>query len=98
MSFFRQQRPRGFHHNYIYVDMRREKFRKLENRVRRRRGEDMSDCGQDRMQRGVFTGSVSHLRRRNERRYSDRMSFPSVFMIVLILILIFIWKILLTAW
>lgn len=31
--FVRNRRPRGFHHNYIYVDVRREAMRDLERRA-----------------------------------------------------------------
>ncbi len=98
MSFFRQPRPRGFRHNFIYVDMHREEFREIENRVREKQHNVQKEGSRDHLLRGVFSGSASHLRRRNVRKQSGNFFLSSGLMIVLVLIMIVIWRILLTLW
>lgn len=96
MSFFKQQRPRGFRHNYMYVDMRRELFREMEERVRKKQCET-SDRGRNSDElRGSFSGSVSHLRNRSVRKQSGIFSLLFGLMVVFILILIIVCKVLLT--
>jgi hypothetical protein len=34
MSLFRQKRPRPFHHDWLYVDERRERLRQIEQQAR----------------------------------------------------------------
>lgn len=96
MSFFKQQRPRGFRHNYMYVDMRREQFREIEERVRKKQCKTSDrDRNGDEL-RGSFSGSVSHLRNRSARKQSVVFSLLSGLTVVFILILIIVWKVLLT--
>lgn len=38
MSLFRVNQPRGFHHNYIYYDPRKEKIQKIEENAKRELG------------------------------------------------------------
>lgn len=34
MSFFQQPKPRGFQHQYLYVDERKERLKALERRAK----------------------------------------------------------------
>ena len=34
MSLWKQPRPRGFHHEFIYVDERKQRLRKIEERAK----------------------------------------------------------------
>lgn len=66
MGMFTVGKPRGFHHNYIYYDPRKEKLQKIEENAKRELGmlppkeftpEDI---------RGKFVGATNHLKRRKE--------------------------------
>lgn len=63
---FNVNKPRGFHHNYIYYDPRKEKLQKIEENAKRELGilppkefspEDI---------RGKFVNATTHLKRRKE--------------------------------
>lgn len=66
MGMFSVNKPRGFHHNYIYYDPRKEKLQKIEENAKRELGilppkefspEDI---------RGKFVNATTHLKRRKE--------------------------------
>ena len=66
MSMFSVRKPRGFHHNYIYYDPRKEKLKEIDERAKRELGllppkeftpEDI---------RGKFVQATKHLKRRKE--------------------------------
>ena len=68
MGLFTVRKPRGFQHNYIYYDPRKEKLAKIEENAKRELGllppkefspEDI---------RGKFVGATHHLRRRKESK------------------------------
>lgn len=92
---FKQRRPRPFHHTYMYVDIRKEEFKELENRVRKNCGKDTDCDGCKDNLRGVFTGSVTHLKRRKTGFATACIPLSISSMLVLILILIVICKFLL---
>lgn len=94
MGFFKMGAPRKFEHKYIYVDERREKLEKIENKAKRDLGllppEELSY--RDRIQ-GAFTNSTTHLKRRKQN--SGHMKTQTL--IVLLLIAIFVLHYLLTG-
>lgn len=91
MSFFRQRRPRAFHHNYMYTDIRMEQFKDMERRVRGNRSEVPSGEDGHKLLRGAFSSSASHLR--NSRR--QQLFLPGIcFMTVFVLLVLFVCKIL----
>ncbi|MDE5739715.1 MAG: hypothetical protein K2H04_08830 [Bacteroidaceae bacterium] len=66
MGMFSVRKPRGFHHNYIYYDPRKEKLKEIDERAKRELGllppkeftsEDI---------RGKFVQATKHLKRRKE--------------------------------
>ena len=66
MGMFTTRKPRGFHHNYIYYDPRKEKLKEIDERAKRELGllppkefspEDI---------RGKFVQATKHLKRRKE--------------------------------
>lgn len=85
MSLFRMPKPRGFRHNYIYYDERRERLRAIEERARRELGMEPPEEFCPEHLRGVFAGSTSHLRRARERRSAGR---PQTHVAVLVFLLI----------
>ena len=68
MGFFKQRKPRGFSHQYIYVDERRERLKAMEERARRElgMGPEAEKTTEDRI-RGKFVEQTSHLKRQQEK-------------------------------
>ncbi len=68
MGFFKQRKPRGFNHQYIYVDERRERLREMEERAKRELGliPEAEKTAEERI-RGKFVEQTSHLKRQQER-------------------------------
>src|SRR5574344_1227566 len=87
MGMFTVRKPRGFNHNYIYYDARKEKIQQIEEKAKRELGllppkeftpEDI---------RGKFIEATTHVRRRKE---SGRKPISYVVLIGAIIILLFI--------
>ena len=87
MGLFTVRKPRGFHHNYIYYDPRKEKLKEIDERAKRELGilppkefspEDI---------RGKFVGATKHLKRRKE---SGRKPLSYGVLRLLIVILLFV--------
>lgn len=68
MGFFKQRKPRGFNHQYIYVDGRKERLRAMEERARRELGliPEAEKTTEERI-RGKFVEQTSHLKRQQEK-------------------------------
>ncbi|MCR5574693.1 MAG: hypothetical protein K6F78_07730 [Bacteroidaceae bacterium] len=87
MGMFSVRKPRGFHHNWIYVDERKEKLAKIEENAKRELGMlppkefDPEDI------RGKFSESTTHL-----KRYKEKGSKSNNAMIIfLIIVLLWVW-------
>lgn len=59
-------KPRGFHHNYIYYDPRKEKLQKIEENAKRELGIIPPKQFEPEDIRGKFVGATTHLKRRKE--------------------------------
>lgn len=87
MSLFRVNKPRGFQHNYIYYDPRKEKLQKIEDQAKRELGLmppkefDPEDI------RGKFIGATTHVRRRKER--GGGLSNGTLIFIIVVLLFVF---------
>lgn len=94
MGLFRVNKPRGFQHNYIYYDPRKEKLEKIEENAKRELGMlpekefDPEDI------RGKFVGATKHLKRRKE---SGRKPIPSGILIIITIVLLLVAKYLYTG-
>lgn len=68
MGFFKQRKPRGFSHQYIYIDERREKLKTMEERIKRELGmvPEAEKTTEERI-RGKFVEQTSHLKRQQEK-------------------------------
>ena len=68
MGFFKQRKPRGFNHQYIYVDERRERLKEMEERAKRELGliPQAEKTAEERI-RGKFVDQTTHLKRQQER-------------------------------
>lgn len=85
---FTMRKPRGFNHQYIYVDERKEKLAKMEDSAKRELGilpekeftpEDI---------RGKFVEGTTHLKRRKE---SGRKPLHAGIVLAIIAILLYLW-------
>ncbi len=68
MGIFKQRKPRGFQHQYIYVDERKERLKEMEERAKRELGmlADKPLTTEDRV-RGKIVEQSTHLKRKQEK-------------------------------
>lgn len=67
MGYFKMPAPRRFNHNYIYVDERKEKLQKIEDKAKRELGLlPAEESSYEERLRGAFVGETTHLKRRKE--------------------------------
>lgn len=94
MGMFSVRKPRGFHHNYIYYDPRKEKLKEIDERAKRRLGllppkefvaEDI---------RGKFVQATKHVKRRKE---SGRKPVSYGVLITAIILLLLLMRYLVTG-
>lgn len=80
MGLFAQKKPRGFQHQWIYVDERKEKLQKIEEKAKRELGmlPPEEKTAEERI-RGKFVEQTTHLKRRKEKK-------PVSFAVLLILL------------
>ncbi|MBO5585012.1 MAG: hypothetical protein J5924_01375 [Bacteroidaceae bacterium] len=94
MGMFSVRKPRGFHHNYIYYDPRKEKLKEIDERAKRELGllppkefvaEDI---------RGKFVQATKHVKRRKE---SGRKPVSYGVLITAIILLLLLMRYLVTG-
>ena len=69
MGFFSQKKPRGFQHQWIYVNERKENLQKIEENAKRDLGMlPPKEVGYAERIRGSFVESTKHLKRRKGRK------------------------------
>ncbi len=94
MGFFKPRSPRGFQHKYIYVDERKEKLDKIEEKAKRDLGLLPEKEWSPEDIRGKFVNATTHLKRRKE---SGRKPLSYGVLIIGIIVLLFILKWLVTG-
>jgi hypothetical protein len=94
MGLFRVNRPRGFQHNYIYYDPRKEKLAKIEENAKRELGMLPEKEFNPEDIRGKFVGATKHLKRRKE---SGKKPISSGILIMIIIALLLVAKYLYTG-
>ena len=75
MGMFKMEKPRRFNHQYIYVDERKEKLQKLEEKAKRELGMLPPKEFSPEDIRGKFVQGTKHLKRRKEsgrKQYYER--------------------------
>lgn len=88
MGMFTMRKPRGFHHPYIYVDERKEKLAKMEEKAKRELGMLPEKEFSPEDIRGKFVEGTTHLKRRKE---SGRRPMHFGVALILIAVLFYIW-------
>ena len=88
MGFFNQRKPRGFSHQYIYVDERRERLKAMEERARRELGliPEPEKTTEERI-RGKFVEQTSHLKRQQEKGSPSSSKWLIIIAVLLVALL-----------
>ena len=90
MGMFSVRKPRGFHHNYMYYEPRKEKLKEIDERAKRDLGllppkeftpEDL---------RGKFVQATKHVRQRKESGKKP-VSYGVLLIIIVLLVLLMRW-------
>ena len=94
MGMFGIRKPRGFNHQYIYVDERKEKLTKMEEDAKRDLGMLPEKEFSPEDIKGKFVEATTHLKRRKQ---SGRKPIHVCLIIIIIALLIYLWHYLLTG-
>jgi hypothetical protein len=82
MGYFKMPEPRRFNHNYIYVDERKEKLRKIEENAKRDLGLlPPEERSYEEKLRGAFAKETTHLKRRKEQ--GQRLSTRTIVLVLI---------------
>ena len=87
MGMFKMEKPRRFNHQYIYVDERKEKLQKLEEKAKRELGMLPPKEFSPEDIRGKFVQGTKHLKRRKESGRKP-MTYGALFVAILVLLYI----------
>lgn len=94
MGMFGIRKPRGFNHQYIYVDERKEKLTKMEEDAKRDLGMLPEKEFSPEDIKGKFVEATTHLKRRKQ---SGRKPIHVGVVVIIIALLIYLWHYLLTG-
>ena len=87
MGMFTMKKPRAYHHEYIYVDERKEKLQKMEESAKRDLGMlPPKECSPEDI-RGKFVEGTTYLKRRKESGRKP-LSYATIFVAIAILLYI----------
>lgn len=84
MGMFNVREPRRFEHKFIYVDERKERLAKIEERAKRELGMLPEDEFNPESIRGKFVQSTTHLKRRKENG-GPALSIPVAIVLAVLL-------------
>ena len=87
MGLFTMRKPRPFHHEYIYVDERKEKLHKMEEDAQRDLGMIPPKEFSPEDIRGKFIEGTTHLKRRKESG-REPLSYATIFVAIAVLLYI----------
>lgn len=94
MGMFTMRKPRAYHHEYIYVDERKEKLQKIEETAKRDLGILPPEEIKPEDIRGKFIEGTTHLKRRKE---SGRKPLSFGALVIIIILLFFVLRYLYTG-
>lgn len=94
MGWFKMDKPRPFHHEYIYYDERKEKLKNIEENAKRELGMLPPKEFNPEDIRGKFIEGTKYLKRRKE---SGRKPLSTATLLIAILVLIYIMRYLITG-
>lgn len=87
---FNVREPHRFEHKYIYVDERKERLAKIEERAKRELGMLPQEGFNPENIRGKFVEGTTHLKRRKENG-GPRISFPVAIVLIVLLVIFLLW-------
>ena len=87
MGLFTMRKPRAYHHEYIYVDERKEKLQKVEENAKRDLGMLPPKEFSPEDIRGKFIEGTTHLTRRKESGHKP-LSYGALFVGIVVLLFI----------
>lgn len=90
MGLFTARKPRGFQHNYIYYDPRKEKLREIDERAKRKLGKLPPKEFSPEDIRGKFVGATKHLKRRKDSGRKP-VSYGVLIMLIVALLMLMRW-------
>ncbi len=96
MSFFHQPKPRRFHHEYIFVDKRKDKLKAIEQRAKENLEKDDAKSYDTSRLRGTFLNATKYARRHKEKRLSGGFVLNIGAIVVIVIVLVFVWRMLLS--
>lgn len=87
MGMFTMRKPRAYHHEYIYVDERKEKLQKIEDTAKRKLGMLPPKEFSPEDIRGKFVEGTKYLKRRKESGRKP-LSYATLFVAIVLLLYI----------
>ena len=94
MGLWSMRKPRAYHHEYIYVDERKEKLQKIEENAKRDLGMLPPKKFSPEDIRGKFIEGTTHLKR---RKTSGRKPLAFGTILILIIVLLYLWHYIVTG-
>ncbi len=94
MGLWSMRKPRAYHHEYIYVDERREKLQKIEENAKRELGMIPPKEFSPEDIRGKFIEGTTHLKR---RKMSGRKPLTLGTILILLIALLYLWHYIVTG-
>uniref|UniRef100_A0AB33IZ05 Ubiquitin carboxyl-hydrolase n=1 Tax=Prevotella sp. GTC17254 TaxID=3236794 RepID=A0AB33IZ05_9BACT len=91
MNFFKQPKPRGFHHEMIYVDERSERLAEIERRAKCELGMMQEEGYSPEKIRQAFHQATPRVQRRRQHRLMQGNALGFGLLVVLILLLVLLW-------
>ncbi len=94
MGLWSMRKPRSYHHEYIYVDERKEKLQKIEENAKRDLGMIPPKEFSPEDIRGKFIEGTTHLKR---RKASGRKPLAFGTILILLIVLLYLWHYIVTG-
>jgi len=95
INLFGNRKPRGFHHEYMFVDERKDKLNDIERRAKAQLGQTAEPQYTAERMRGTFLNATKYARRRRERRLSGGLILNTTLAVLLLIVLLVVWRLLL---
>jgi len=92
MSFFKQQKPRPFHHEYMYVNERKERLRKIEEQAKKELGLSDKETFKTEDLKGAFYEATPRTSRRRQQLNSGIGIANIGLLLIILLILLVVMK------
>ena len=92
MGLFNHRKPRGFHHEPMFIDTRKERLKDFEERTRRAHQTDESAEADGRLERGVFLKATKYTSGRRGNILPGGIFQTIIYMVLFGLLLVLVWR------